>query len=195
MPTPFSISDSLGEAPSIAQSAGGVKSLIHSPWLSRPGLRPPMKITTTNLCRRFPPSQNQNALPGRAPPGKASEFSETPTIVLVVGRGLWLSRFHLYISPSKPGPLICPQICPRRPIATLTPFLSFFTPPCKSRQGVATAVATAWGDSGFFWVYSEVRHFHHKRTANRGNPCFKAGGPSGIRTRVSALRGRRPRPG
>ncbi len=48
MPTPVSISDSLGEAPSIAQSAGGVKSQIHSPWLSRPGLRPPGKITTTN---------------------------------------------------------------------------------------------------------------------------------------------------
>ncbi len=48
IPTPVSIPDSLGEAPSIAQSAGGVKSLIHSPWLSRPGLRPPVKITTTN---------------------------------------------------------------------------------------------------------------------------------------------------
>ncbi len=51
VPTPVSSLPLLWRAQISPPPGIGVKSLIHSPWLSRPGLRPPVKISTTNLQR------------------------------------------------------------------------------------------------------------------------------------------------
>ena len=48
VPTPVSSLPLLWRAQISPPPGIGFKSLIHSPWLSRPGLRPPVKISTTN---------------------------------------------------------------------------------------------------------------------------------------------------
>ncbi len=149
MPTPFSISDSLGEAPSIAQSAGGVKSLIHSPWLSRPGLRPPMKITTTNLCRRFPPSQNQNALPAMLRPRRRQNLSCTNDCACGRAGAMVIPVPSLYQS-LQTWPLDMPTNMPATAYSDLDPFSILFHPAVQEPPGRCHGRCHGVGG---FWVF------------------------------------------
>ncbi len=53
VPTPVSSLPLLWRAQISPPPGIGVKSLIHSPWLPRPDLRPPVKISTTNPRARL----------------------------------------------------------------------------------------------------------------------------------------------
>ncbi len=65
-------------------------SLLDENRLTRQALGVERKIS----LKSAPVAVKEKRPPGRAPPEKASEFSETPTIVPEVGWALYLPRFH-----------------------------------------------------------------------------------------------------
>ena len=75
------------------------RSLLN-PIYARIALASPKLLLSIDRRGTFAPSTNKNAFAGHAPPEKASEVSDPPPKLPLVGRGLWSPRFHLTTSRS-----------------------------------------------------------------------------------------------